>query len=83
MPLTAHCSPVVNPCPCFSLVLKQIGIIPPHHLWVAQDAKKPQKVALKRAVALAEAQAAEASDPNPKKPKVESEQLPVPDGQGF
>eukprot|EP00435_Cladocopium_sp_Y103_P072102 s157_g39.t1 len=47
------------------------------------DAKKPKKVALKRAVAAAEAQAAEASEPCPKKAKVESEQLPVPDGQGL
>ena len=68
----------------FLIGLKKIGTIPLHHFWVSQDAKKPQKVALKRAVALAEAQAAQASaEPIPKKPKVESEQLPVPDGEGF
>ena len=51
----------------------------------SQDAKKPQKAAVKRAVAAAEARAAPETEEHPsKKAKVVEPdgQLPVPDGPG-
>ena len=50
----------------------------------SQDAKKPQKAAVKRAVAAAEAKAAPEAEHPSKKAKVEPDgQLPVPDGLGL